>query len=119
MPLSFDNYQIYDISPLVSADIAVFPWDVPFKRNVSLDFNKGDNLILSAIETSVHIGAHTDGPNHYHPNGGGIDKRDIQIYMGPCQVIEVSINPGERIKISDFSNVAINANRILFKTLSF
>lgn len=109
--------KVWDISPLISEKSAVFPGDTKFEREVLLDQNKGDNLDLSTIKTTVHIGAHTDAPNHYDKNGVGIDQRDINIYLGSAQVI--SVETSGRIKLSDIKNIDIKANRVLFKTNSF
>lgn len=111
--------RIYDISPVVSARTAVFPGDTPFRRDVSLDFKKGDNLVLSSIATTVHVGAHTDAPNHYHRNGIGIDQRSLHYYLGPAQVITVRIARGERIRPEHLNAVEITAKRVLFNTGSF
>ena len=69
-----------------------------FQRSTSLDFSKGHNLKLSSIETTLHVGAHADGPNHYSKDGVGIDARELEPYLGPCLVIEARVPRGERIK---------------------
>ena len=111
--------RIYDISPEISEQTAVFPGDCSFERKVSLDFAKGDNLVLSSIQTTVHIGAHTDAPNHYHRDGAGIEARNLSYYLGPCQVVSVKLPRSERILPADIANVEITARRVLFKTQSF
>ena len=84
------NYQIYDISPLISPEIAVFPDDTEFRSHVLLDMKKGDNLTLSSMTTTVHLGAHADAPSHYSRLGPSIAERDLSLYLGPAQVIEVA-----------------------------
>ena len=111
--------KIYDISPTVSARTAVFPGDVPFAREVALDYAKGDHLVLSSIRTTVHIGAHADAPSHYHPEGVTIEARDPGRYLGPCQVIRVRVEPGVRVTIDDLGEKAIEAPRVLIATGSF
>lgn len=108
-----------DISPLISEQIAVFPGDCSFKREISLDFVKGDNLVLSSISSTVHLGSHTDAPSHYHPQGKSIAEVSLDYYLGLCQVINISKQPGTRIYTEDIKNVTIQAERILFKTGSF
>jgi arylformamidase len=110
---------LFDISPEVSSLTAVFPGDLPFRRNVSLDFKKGDSLLLSSIETTLHIGAHTDAPNHYHSQGTGMAARDLKVYLGRCQVISVTLPRGARILPEDLGQTSIQASRVLFKTNSF
>lgn len=108
-----------DISPLISSDIAVFPGDKTFERNILLDFKQGHNLLLSSINSTVHLGAHTDAPNHYHPDGEDIAQRSLNYYIGKCQIISVDIPRKDRIYPKDIENVEIKAERILFKTNSF
>ena len=111
--------KIIDISPVLSEKTAVFPGDRAFSREVTMDFSKGDHLVLSSIRSTVHIGAHTDAPSHYHPYGESIEQRDLGIYMGPCQVVQVPTALGQRISIEDLGNTKIVTQRVLFKTRSF
>lgn len=83
-----------------------------------MDINKGDNLTLSYIKSTVHLGAHTDAPNHYHAKGTSIEKRNLDLYIGKAQVIQVNLPQGSRIR-SEHLKTKIQAPRILFKTLSF
>ncbi len=106
-----------DISPVLRPSIAVFPGDTPFSRNINMSFQNGQHLDLSEMKTTLHVGAHTDAPSHYHSDGKTIEHRSLSYYMGDCQVIEVPGKPA-RIKPADL-NVEIKAARILFKTNSF
>ena len=110
--------ELIDISPLISPDVAVWPGDVAFSRQVALDMNSGDNLTLSSITTTVHVGAHCDAPNHYAADGVGIAQRDLEPYYGPCQIITVAVGRGERI-LPDHIDIEIEAPRVLFKTRTF
>lgn len=83
-----------------------------------MSIKAGDNLDLSDIKTTLHIGAHADAPSHYHQNGETIEQRRLSLYMGAAQVIEVHLPRGERIGVKDFT-VEIKAPRVLFKTNSF
>jgi len=114
-----DGRTLYDISPVISENTAVFPGDEPFSRNTSLSFANKNHLTLSSIKTSVHIGAHTDAPNHYHSAGEGIESRSLNYYLGSCQVVEVQVAPGARIGLKDLGGKDIDASRVLFKTNSF
>lgn len=109
--------QYIDISPVLNASIAVFPGDTPFERKENMSFSEGNHLDLSYIQTTLHVGAHTDAPSHYHRDGKSIEKRSLSYYMGPCQVIEVSGQP-ERI-LPEHLRQNIVAPRVLFKTNSF
>lgn len=111
--------DIIDITPLINSKIAVFPGDTPFSQEFLMSTDSGQHLTLSRITTTVHLGAHTDAPNHYRAKSESIESRSLDYYIGPCQVIQVNIPRGDRIQIRDIKNVEIRAPRILFKTLSY
>lgn len=108
--------MILDISPVVSPRTAVFPGDTPFSRVVALSIDAGDHLDLSAITTTVHVGAHTDAPSHYAAGGASIDARPLELYYGPCEVIAVDVARGARIGPLDRP---VRAPRVLFRTGTF
>jgi len=110
--------ELIDISPVISSNVAVFPGDVPFSRAVALDMRKGDHLTLSSITTTLHVGAHTDAPNHYDREGGDIADRDLSIYLGSCQVMAVDVARGARVTPDDLPG-PILAPRLLLRTGTF
>lgn len=113
------SLKYYDLSPVLSSQTAVFPGDTPFSRQVEMDFSKGDHLTLSNIRTTVHIGAHTDAPSHYHRDGATIENQPLDRYWGDCQVLSVNLPRGARITPKDLGASKISAPRVLFKTRSF
>ncbi len=80
---------IIDVSPRISARIAVFPGDTPPTREVAFDMKRGDVITLSALRTSVHCGAHADAPSHYGRDGRTIDAQPLELYWGECEVVRV------------------------------
>lgn len=109
--------RILDISPLISPRLAVWPGDVPFLRTVSCAVKNGDNLELSSITSTLHLGAHADAPSHYVQAGQGMSEVDLVPYVGPCQLMRVTLPRGERILPHHLG--AIRAPRVLFRTDSF
>lgn len=81
--------MLYDISPAIGPSLAVWPGDTPPERQVLLDMRRGDNLTLSTLRATVHLGAHADAPSHYGADAPTIDQRTLELYLGPCQVIRV------------------------------
>lgn len=110
--------RIYDITPVVSPRIAVFPGDTPFSRDVLLSIEGGAHLDLSTIHTTVHVGAHVDAPSHYRGGAASIEARDVARYLGRCQVVDVPGCRGRTVTVDDLA-VAIDAPRVLFRTGSF
>jgi arylformamidase len=111
--------EMIDITPTINARMAVFPGDTPFSEEFLMSTDHGQHLTLSKITTTVHLGAHTDAPNHYAPRSGSIETRSLEYYLGAAQVIEVLLPRGSRIQVADLKNKTIWAPRVLFKTQSF
>jgi len=119
--MDLEGIHYIDITPEIHPGIGVYPGDVPFQREVSYSTDKGDHMTLSSVKTTLHLGAHTDAPNHYMKGGEGISERPLDYYMGPCQVIDVSsvASPSGLIVSQDLNRIEIETTRILFKTMSF
>jgi arylformamidase len=110
--------KTYDLSPRIHPGLAVWPGDVPFRREASLSMAEGANLDLSAIRSTVHLGAHADAPSHFLRGGTGIGDVDLAPYFGACQVVAVALPRGERILPAHLTG-PVKAPRILFRTSSF
>ena len=84
------NQKIIDISPRISAKLAVWPGDVPVTREVAFDMKRGDVVTLSALRATVHLGAHADAPSHYSLDGRTMEQQPLELYWGKCEVIKVN-----------------------------
>jgi len=107
--------MIIDITPLVSPRLAVWPGDVPLSRQVALDMARGDNITLSSLTATVHLGAHADAPSHYGKSGAAIHARSLEPYLGPCQVMRVACGRGVRITPAMLP-AEVQAPRVLLAT---
>lgn len=110
--------MLIDISPPITESLAVWPGDTPPSREVLCDMRRGANLTLSTLRATVHLGAHADGPNHYGRDADGIGERSLRLYLGPCQVVRVSVPRGQRIMPSDVRE-EIRTTRVLLATGSY
>lgn len=110
--------MLYDITPVVSPSIRVWPGDTPPSRDVLLDMQRGDNITLSTLRTTVHVGAHADAPSHYGADAPTIDQRSLEPYLGPCRVVTVNVPPGTRFGVADVP-ADVRTPRVLFRTNSF
>jgi arylformamidase len=81
--------MIYDISPVISPRLSVWPGDTPATRQVLCEMKQGANLTLSTLHATVHLGAHADAPSHYGRDAPAIHERSLDHYLGPCQVIRI------------------------------
>ena len=110
--------MLYDITPVVTANLAVWPGDTPMSRELLADMHRGDNLTLSTLRATVHLGAHADAPSHYGRDAATIESRPLELYLGPCRVIRVPAERGQRIPPSAIPT-DLRAGRVLFKTGTF
>jgi arylformamidase len=110
--------MIYDITPPITASLAVWPGDTPPSREVLCDMRKGANITLSTLRATVHLGAHADAPCHYGVNAASIEQRSLDYYLGRCQVIRVNVPRKRRIRVADV-HCEIHTPRILLATRSF
>ena len=79
---------LWDISPTISAAIPVWPGDTPFDASPTWDIKDGCPVRVSRMTMTTHLGAHTDAPSHYDPQGQSIDAVGLAPYLGPCRVID-------------------------------
>jgi len=107
--------RIIDISPPISERLAVFPGDEPYRRNADLAIERGDPVRLTSIRATLHLGAHADAPSHCQQGGAAIDALPLDLYYGPCQVVQVAVRPGARIHPRDVAE-PIESPRVLFRT---
>jgi arylformamidase len=79
---------LWDISPVLSPAIPVWPGDTPFSAEPTWKIEGGCPVQVSRITMSTHTGAHCDAPSHYDANGESIDSVALHAYLGPCRLID-------------------------------
>jgi arylformamidase len=107
--------NIIDISwPLTESTTA-------YKDKKTIVFNttktvERDGVRESIITLSSHSGTHIDAPAHFIKNGATIEQADLDRFVGPCKVFDVS-HIDTVIKAEDLYDLDIEENDfILFKT---
>jgi arylformamidase len=110
--------MIYDITPPISEYLQVWPGDSPLRREILIAMQRGDNITLSTLHATVHLGAHADAPSHYGAAAPAIHERDLDYYLGPCQVMR--INPARSTRITpDMLPGPVRTARLLLATGTF
>jgi arylformamidase len=107
--------MIYDITPLISERLQVWPGDTPPSREVLCDMQRGAASTLSTLHATVHLGAHADAPSHYGVDAPAIHARDLDYYLGPCQVVHIVVPRGTAIS-PEMIKIPIIAERVLVAT---
>ena len=99
--------QLWDISPLVSAEAPIFPGDEPYRLNWTATLSPNCPVNLSAITMSPHVGAHADAPLHYANGAPSSAEVELDPYLGRCRVIH-AIDCGPLIQIEHLRHAAAN-----------
>ena len=99
---------LYDISPPLTPDLAVFPGDVELSREFILRCEDGDLVTLSTLRATVHLGAHVDAQSHYKVGGKGIDQTPLSRLLGRCRLVHV---PANRDGIIDAETLELNLSK--------
>ena len=108
---------MYDLSPPITEQLAVWPGDNPSSRELLMQLSNGDSVTLSTLHATVHLGSHADGQNHYAIDGDGVGEQSLEYYLGECRVIHVKAERGARYGIESIpEGTPIDAPRILLGT---
>jgi arylformamidase len=110
--------RILDISAPLSPRLAVWPGDVGFQRHVGSKVEDGALVTVSSIRTTLHAGTHADAPSHILKSGESMAEVGLEPYLGLCQVIQVSVPPGEAIRPEHLGG-GFDAPRVLLRTDSY
>lgn len=79
-----------DISQPLTNAIAHWPGDTPFSYETAFSKEQTGSVNIGRITTSLHTGTHVDAPFHFNDEGEKILDLDIELYIGPARVIDVS-----------------------------
>jgi len=109
------NHLIHDISLTLTEGMVAYPKDVPYQRRLQRDKEQGDSSSVSMIETTVHVGTHVDAPNHFIPNGYGVDRIPLDHLYGPVFVADCTGTPAVTADILQ-NIVPPETQRLLLKT---
>jgi arylformamidase len=108
---------LIDISPVVGPSIGVWPGDTELRREVLATLDDS-SVELSTLHATVHLGAHTDAWSHIVDGAPTMEQMPLDSYIGPCQVVSVTVGRGELIT-PDHLPDRLDAPRLLVATGTF
>ena len=79
--------KIWDISPPVDEQSAVFPGDTAYSQKLHFTLSPGCPVNVNSITLSPHTGAHADAPMHFANSQASAGELNLAPYLGPCRVI--------------------------------
>jgi arylformamidase len=108
--------RLWDISPPVSPESALFPGDRAYSQEWTATLGPGCPVNLSAVTLSPHIGAHADAPLHYGAGAPAIGTLALEPYLGPCRVVH-TIGCGPLVRREHLAHAAAGLPaRVLVRT---
>jgi arylformamidase len=104
--------EIFDISVPIRPGMITYPGDpeVHMERVVSIEH--GDVANLTRLDFGVHTGTHVDAPVHFIDGGTGADALPLEVFLGPCEVVDATAANDE----VGPELVPSHVERVLFKT---
>ncbi|SDM57961.1 arylformamidase [Bacillus sp. OK048] len=110
--------KIIDISRRLVNGMPVWPGDTPFHYEVSWSKAESGSANVGSLTMSTHTGTHVDAPFHFDDNGKRIIELDLDLYIGPVRVLEMTGK--ESIGAKDLKNLDLEGcKRVLLRTLSW
>jgi len=106
-----------DITRPLSVTTAPWPGDTPLQIDWTLHLSRGDNVSLSGITFSTHLGTHVDAPAHYMPDGHTMHGFALPAFVGPARVIDAVGCESVTAQVLEEGN-AQNSPRVLVRTLA-
>ena len=80
--------KLINISRPYGPGIAVFPMDTVYQEEYVARIGAGVAVNVSKFTMSTHCGTHADAPYHYDEQGARIGALDLDVFVGPCRVID-------------------------------
>ncbi|UCC73571.1 MAG: cyclase family protein [Gemmatimonadota bacterium] len=105
-----------DITQPLGRSTAVWPGDAAFEIDWTLHLGRGDNVSLSRITFSPHVGTHADAPAHYEVDGPLTGGLELAAFLGPVQVIDARWAESVSIDLLEAQG-ALGARRLLTRSL--
>ena len=108
--------RIWDISPAVDENAAVFPGDTAYSQKLHFALSTDCPVNVNTLNFSPHTGAHADAPMHYANGAAAIGQVDLLPYLGPCRVIHC-LGCGPLVEPQHIAHALANLpQRVLLRT---
>ena len=108
--------SIYDISLPISASLVVWPGDPPIRISQPSHLERGDVATVTRLDLSAHTGTHVDAPAHFLRGGAGVDTLDLEVLVGPAQVVHLPEAEAITAELLASLDIPPGAERLLFRT---
>lgn len=108
--------RIHDISLPLSDSLVVWPGDPPVRITQPAHLDRGDPYTVSRLDMGAHTGTHVDAPAHFIQGGSGVDRLDLDLLVGPAQVVHVAEASALTPDLLGSLAIPPGTERLLFRT---
>lgn len=104
--------EIFDVSVPIRPEMITYPGDPQVRMERAASIEHGDVANLTRLDFGVHSGTHVDAPLHFIDQGVGADALALDMFLGPCEVVDATAADGA----IGPELVPDGVERVLFKT---
>lgn len=105
-----------DITRPLDTSTAAWPGDTGLGIDWTLRMSRGDNVNLSCVTLSPHVGTHADAALHYEPDGSPTGEFDLDAFIGRVRVVDARGQDAVTTELLGEGD-AIGAPRLLVRSL--
>lgn len=110
--------RVIDISRTLEKGVPVWPGDTKFSFGLTWTKEDSGSVNVGQITMSAHTGTHIDAPFHFTDDGSKTAELDLDPYLGPAQVIDLSAE--ESVGARELRRYSLEGiSRLLFYTGSW
>lgn len=82
--------KLWDITQPLRPGLPVWPGDTAYAEERTWQIDEDCPVNVSKITLSTHSGTHADAPLHYDSEGLASGDVDLDFYIGPCLLVDVT-----------------------------
>lgn len=105
-----------DISMRLGTRIPSWPKSPGFQLQAVHRMEQGGELNGSMVLMDIHAGTHFDAPWHFLSAGATAEAVPLELFMGPCVVVDVPDAREITAKLLSTQEIPIGTTRLLFRT---
>src|SRR5205085_7431059 len=107
--------ELIDVSVPIREGMVTYPGDPEVRMEHAASIAGGDAANLTRLDFGVHSGTHVDAPVHFIEGGAGADALSLELFVGPCEVVDATSAEGE-LGPEALEALPDGVERVLFKT---
>ncbi len=105
-----------DISVAIRDAMTVYRGNPPVRIRPAMTLAK-DGVNLSEICLGSHTGTHVDAPSHFIKGGRGVDRLDLDLFLGPAWVADLRrVKQGIDAAALEAARIPKGISRVLLRT---